>query len=85
MAYWAGGMDAKEFGEPITIRIRHSLDLAECVQKAACIQAMNEKGWQRIAMAVLVNLTHLQPLIRGLPDALKIHTQFLKEGIQGAL
>lgn len=58
--------------------------LAEGVQKATCVQAMYERGQQGILMAAPVDPRHLRPLVRGLPDALKIDVQSLRERIQGA-
>jgi len=40
VAYWAGDVDPKERGEPVTIRIKGLLELAEGLQRAACVQAM---------------------------------------------
>ncbi|KAK4818051.1 LOW QUALITY PROTEIN: hypothetical protein QYF61_004578 [Mycteria americana] len=85
VAYWAGSIDPKEGGEPITIWIRGLLELPEGVQKAACIQAKYERGQQGIPMAATVDPAHLRPLIRGLPDALKIYVQSLRERIQTAI
>ncbi|KAK4810107.1 hypothetical protein QYF61_008083 [Mycteria americana] len=78
-------IDPKERGEPITIRIRGLSELAEGVQKAACIQVMYEREQQGIPMAAPVDPAHLRPLIRGLPDALKIHVQSLRERLQTAI
>lgn len=60
-------------------------ELVDGVKKAACIQAMYERGRQWVAMAALVDPSHLKPLLRGLLDALKIHVQSLKERIQRAI
>lgn len=40
VAYWAGGVDPKERGEPVIIRVKGLSEVAEGVQKAACVQAM---------------------------------------------
>lgn len=82
VAYWAEGVDP---GEPVTILVKGLSELVEGVQKAACIQAIFEKGWQRIPMAAPMDPTHLQPLIRGLLDTLKIHVQSLRKNIQTAV
>ncbi|KAK4808440.1 hypothetical protein QYF61_004896 [Mycteria americana] len=71
VAYWAGGVDTKEI---VRVSGRST--------KAVCVQAMYEWGQQGIPMAALVDPRHLRPLIRGLPDALKIHVQSLRERIQ---
>ncbi|KAK4820000.1 hypothetical protein QYF61_017379 [Mycteria americana] len=72
VAYWAGVIHLKEEEESVTIRIRGLWELAEGLQKSACIQAMYERGQQGIPMAAPVDPAHLRPLIRQLPDALKI-------------
>lgn len=46
VAYWAGGIHPKERGELITICVRGLSELAERVQKAACIQAMYKRTVQ---------------------------------------
>ncbi|KAM9591235.1 uncharacterized protein ACIBXB_006110 [Morphnus guianensis] len=46
---------------------------------------MYDRGQQEIPMTAPVDPRHLRPLIRGLPDALKIHVQSLRERIQGAI
>ncbi|KAM9591233.1 uncharacterized protein ACIBXB_006106 [Morphnus guianensis] len=50
VAYWAGGVDPRERGEPITIRVKGLSELTEGVQKAACVQAMYDRGQQGIPM-----------------------------------
>ena len=85
MAYWAGGVDPKERGEPVTIKVKGLSELAEGVQKAACIQVTYERVRCGIPLAVPVDPSHLRPLIRGLPDALKIHVQSLRERVQRAI
>ena len=85
VAYWAGDIDPRERGEPVAIVIKGLSDLAEGVQKAACIQAMYERGRQSPPMAAPVDSVHLRLLIKGLLDALKIYVQSLKEEIQGAI
>ena len=85
VAYWAGGVDPKERGEPVIIRVKGLSELAEGVQKAACVQAMDERGQHGIPMAAPVDPSHLRPLLRGLPDTLKIHVESLGERIQGTI
>ena len=77
-------MDPQEREEPITIWVKGLSELAVGVQKTMCVQAMYERGQQGIPLAVPVDLSHLRPLIRGLPDALKIHVQTLRERVQRA-
>ena len=76
-------MDPKERGEPITIRVKGLLELTEGVQKADCVQAMYDRGQEEIPMTAPVDPRHLRPLIRGLPDALKVHVQSHRERILG--
>lgn len=85
VAYWAGGVDPKERGEPVIIWVKGLAELAEGVEKAACVQAMDERGQDGIPMAAPVDPSHLRPLIRGLPDTLKIPVQSLGERIPGTI
>ncbi|KAK4828111.1 hypothetical protein QYF61_023909 [Mycteria americana] len=71
VAYWAGGVDPKERGKPFTITVKGLSELAEGVQKAACVQAMYERGQHGVLLAALVDPSHLRPLIRGLLDAFR--------------
>uniref|UniRef100_A0A8B9VGG3 Uncharacterized protein n=1 Tax=Anas zonorhyncha TaxID=75864 RepID=A0A8B9VGG3_9AVES len=72
-AYWAGGIDPQERGEPLEIRATSYSDLAVAVQKAACIQAIYERDeFRKSPMLAPINPARLTPLIRGLPDCLKM-------------
>ena len=42
-AYWAGGMDPRERGEPLEIRAKGYSDLSAAVREAACLQAMYDR------------------------------------------
>lgn len=76
-------MDPKERGEPITLWAKGLSELLEGVQKAACVQAMYDRGQQGIPITAPVDPRQLIPLIRGLPDSLKVHMQSLGERILG--
>jgi len=41
-AYWAGGIEPHDRGEPSVIKTSGFSDLVTSVQKAACMQAMHE-------------------------------------------
>uniref|UniRef100_A0A8C3K6U7 Uncharacterized protein n=1 Tax=Calidris pygmaea TaxID=425635 RepID=A0A8C3K6U7_9CHAR len=67
VAYWAGGVDILERGEPSLIPIESLSELPTAITKAACIQAMQEKGQHDIPLSATVNFEMLKPLIRGAP------------------
>ncbi|XP_040977259.1 uncharacterized protein LOC121232857 [Aquila chrysaetos chrysaetos] len=72
-AYWAGGLNPLERGDPLAIT--GTVDqLVESVQKAACLQMMCDRKLeprQESPMMMLVDPERMTPLIRGLPDSLK--------------
>ncbi|XP_029876242.1 uncharacterized protein LOC115343847 [Aquila chrysaetos chrysaetos] len=72
-AYWAGGLNPLERGDPLAIT--GTVDqLVESVQKAACLQMMYDRKLeprQESPMMMLVDPERMTPLIRGLPDSLK--------------
>lgn len=71
-AYWAGGMDPRERGEPLEIRATGYSDLFAAVRKAACLQAMYDREeFRKSPMSAPIDPDRLAPLIRGLPDCLK--------------
>lgn len=71
-AYWAGGIDRQERGEPLEIRATGYSDTAAAVQKAACIQAIYERDELRKSpMLAPIDPAQLTPLICSLPDCLK--------------
>ncbi|XP_074669759.1 uncharacterized protein LOC141918811 [Strix aluco] len=73
VAYWAGGLNPLERGDPLAIT--GTVDqLVESVQKAACLQMMYDrelKPNQGSPMMMPVDPERMTPLIRGLPDSLK--------------
>jgi len=73
-AYWAGGMDPRERGEPLDISKGYS-DLSAAVRKAACLQGMYDwEEFQKSLMLAPIDPDRLAPLIRGFPDCLKPFT-----------
>ncbi|XP_075595306.1 LOW QUALITY PROTEIN: uncharacterized protein LOC142599320 [Balearica regulorum gibbericeps] len=72
-AYWAGGLNPLERGDPLAIM--GTVDqLVESVQKAACLQMMYDRKLeprQESPMMMPVDPERMTPLIRGLPDSLK--------------
>ncbi|GAB0205260.1 hypothetical protein GRJ2_002991600 [Grus japonensis] len=73
VAYWAGGLNPLERGDPLAIT--SSVDqLLESVQKVACLQMMYD--WElkpnlSSPMLLPVDPERMTPLIRGLPNSLK--------------
>ncbi|XP_074710990.1 uncharacterized protein LOC141937301 [Strix uralensis] len=72
-AYWAGGLNPLERGDPLAIT--GTVDqLVESVQKAACFQMMYDrelKPNQGSPMMMPVDSERMTPLIRALPDSVK--------------
>ncbi|KAK4806261.1 hypothetical protein QYF61_013405 [Mycteria americana] len=73
VAYWAGGIDTMERGEPSIIPIKSLSELSTAVTKAACIQAMHKRGSHDVPLSATVDFAMLKPLIRGAPAILKPH------------
>ncbi|XP_068009494.1 uncharacterized protein [Melanerpes formicivorus] len=73
-AYWAGGFDPKERGEPLILRGGMN-QIMENVQKAACLQMIYERELKHhfeSPLSLLVDANRMTALVRGLPDSLKI-------------
>ncbi|XP_074390274.1 uncharacterized protein LOC141727886 [Zonotrichia albicollis] len=72
-AYWAGGINPLERGDPLAIATIPD-QILESVQKAACLQMIHEKklipGFES-PMQLPVKPEIMTPLIRGLPETLK--------------
>ncbi|KAK4830063.1 hypothetical protein QYF61_008401 [Mycteria americana] len=84
-AYWAGGIDPQDRGEPQEIKVTGYSDLAAAIQKAACIQAIYERDELRKSpMLAPIDPARLTPLIRGLPDCLKVFVADTQDRIQDA-
>ncbi|KAM9510009.1 uncharacterized protein ACIB01_019668 isoform 1-T2 [Guaruba guarouba] len=83
VAYWAGGLDPRERGEPLSIQTTSYSDLAEAVQKAACVQAMyNRDDLQKSPMSATIDPDRLNPLVRGFPDCLKTFVVNIQDHIR---
>ncbi|KAK4810566.1 hypothetical protein QYF61_004529 [Mycteria americana] len=55
VAYWAGGIDTMERGEPSIIPIKSLSELSTAVTKAACIQAMHKRGSHDVPLSAAVD------------------------------
>lgn len=82
VACGAGGAGPEERGAPVAIRVTGLPEFAEGGQEAACLQAVHGGGPQGVATAAPVDPGHLNPLLRGLPGALKPHAQSLRGSVQ---
>ena len=71
VAYWAGGIDALERGEPLLIPIKSLNDLSAAFTKAACIQAMHQRKPTDVPLSATVAPAILKVLIKGAPAMLK--------------
>ncbi|XP_042675339.1 uncharacterized protein LOC122160632 [Centrocercus urophasianus] len=72
-AYWAGGLNPLERGDPLAITGTTD-QLVESVQKAACLQMMYDRKLlphHKSPMMMPVDPERMTPLIRGLPESLK--------------
>uniref|UniRef100_A0A8B9DS55 Uncharacterized protein n=1 Tax=Anser cygnoides TaxID=8845 RepID=A0A8B9DS55_ANSCY len=79
--FWGPG----ERGEPLEIRATSYSDLAVAVQKAACIQAIYERDeFRKSPMLAPIDPVRLTPLIRGLPDCLKMFVANTQDHILAA-
>jgi len=84
-AYWAGGIDPHDRGEPSVIKTSGFSDLVTSVQKAACMQAMHEQDVLiRSPVLAPIDPARLTPLIRGLPDSLKSYVANIQDRLQVA-
>ncbi|XP_064032321.1 uncharacterized protein LOC135192875 [Pogoniulus pusillus] len=73
-AFWAGGFDSKERGEPLVLR-GGTNQIMENVQKAACLQMVYDRELKHhfeSPLSLLVDPKPMTPLVRGLPDSLKM-------------
>ncbi|KAK4810669.1 hypothetical protein QYF61_007469, partial [Mycteria americana] len=82
VAYWAGGIDSMEQGEPSIIPIKSLSELSTAVTKAACIQAMHKRGSHDVPLSATVDFAMLKPLIRGAPAILKSHSVAKRDEIK---
>ncbi|KAK4817117.1 hypothetical protein QYF61_027980 [Mycteria americana] len=87
-AYWAGGLDPMERGDPVTIPTPGLDQITESMQKAACLQLMH--GWHLILhqpspMLLKADPNRMKPLIKGLPDPLKLDAIQIQDRLRAAL
>ncbi|XP_064512561.1 uncharacterized protein LOC135415011 [Pseudopipra pipra] len=83
-AYWAGGLDPIERGDPHTIKTPTIGHIVESVQKTACLQLIHTRlldSQRHSPMELEADPQRFPVLIRGLPDALKTHAKQLQERI----
>lgn len=71
VAYWAGRIDATEWGEPSTIPIRSLNELSTAITKAACTQAVHKHESYDIPISATSDYAMLKPLLREAPAVLK--------------
>jgi len=84
-AYWAGGINPHDRGEPSVIKTSGFCDLVTSVQKATCILEMHERDVLiRSPMLAPIDPARLTPLIRGLPDSLKTYVANIQDRLQVA-
>ncbi|XP_010560005.1 PREDICTED: uncharacterized protein LOC104828198 [Haliaeetus leucocephalus] len=87
-AYWAGGIDQMERGEPTRIDTPSINQLTESLQKTACLQLMHDRRLvpqQPSPMLLNANPDRMTPLIRGLPDSLKLYAVQLQDRLRDAI
>ena len=85
VAYWAGGLDPMERGDPFSIKTPTAGHILESVQKTACLQLMHDRllvPQQPSPMQYVADPDRLHPLIRGLPDALKLYAVQLQDRLR---
>ncbi|KAM6091881.1 uncharacterized protein LJ206_005158 isoform 1-T2 [Theristicus caerulescens] len=87
-AYWAGGLDPLERGDPACIETPDINHLTESLQKAACLQLMHDRRLvpqQPSPMLLNAHPDRMTPLIRGLPDSLKLYAVQLQDRLRNIL
>ncbi|KAK4827277.1 hypothetical protein QYF61_016423 [Mycteria americana] len=86
-AYWAGGLDPSEWGDPVTIPTLGLDQITECVQKASCLQLMHDRRLiphQPSPMLLKADPSRMKPLIKGLPDPLKLYAIQIQDCLSAA-
>ncbi|KAK4831738.1 hypothetical protein QYF61_018868 [Mycteria americana] len=90
-AYWCGGLDPLEWGDPVTIPTPGLDQIAESMQKAqkaACLQLMYERHLiphQPSLMLLKADPNRMKPLIKGLPGPLKVYAIQIQDRQRAAL
>ncbi|KFQ77179.1 hypothetical protein N337_13015, partial [Phoenicopterus ruber ruber] len=87
-AYWAGGLDPLERGDPVSIETPNINQLTESLQKVSCLQLMHDRRLvpkQPSPMLLNANPDRMTPLIQGLPDSLKVYAIQLQDHLRDTL
>ncbi|KAK4806115.1 hypothetical protein QYF61_005487 [Mycteria americana] len=87
-AYWAGGLDPVERGDPVSIPTPGPDQITESVQKTACLQLMHDRlliPYQPSPMLLKADPNRMKPLIKGLPDPLKVYAIQIQDRQRAAL
>ncbi|KAK4815916.1 hypothetical protein QYF61_010173 [Mycteria americana] len=86
-AYWAGGLDPVERGDPVTIPTPGLDQITESMQKATCLQLMHDQHLtphQPSPMLLKADPNRMKPLIKGLPDPLKLYAIQIQDRLRAA-
>ncbi|KAK4814008.1 hypothetical protein QYF61_004638 [Mycteria americana] len=84
----AGGLDPLERGDLVTIPTPGLDQSTESVQKAACLQLLHDRHLtphQPSPMLLKADPSRMKPLIKGLPDPLKLHAIQIQDRLRAAL
>ncbi|KAK4818852.1 hypothetical protein QYF61_020071 [Mycteria americana] len=84
----AGGLDPLERGDPVTIPTPGLDQITESVQKAACLQLVHGRHLtphQPSPTLLKADPSRMKPLIKGLPDPLKLHAIQIQDRLRAAL
>ncbi|KAK4806487.1 hypothetical protein QYF61_013980 [Mycteria americana] len=87
-AYWAGGLDPMERGDLVSIPTPGLDQITKSVQKAACLHLMHDRHLiphQPSPMLLKANPNRMKPLIKGLPDPLKLYAIQIQDHLRAAL
>ncbi|KAK4832806.1 hypothetical protein QYF61_025674 [Mycteria americana] len=87
-AYWAGGLDPLEWGDPVTIPTPGQDQITESIQKATCLQLMHDRcltPHQPSPMLLKADPSQMKPLIKGLPDPLKLYAIQIQDRLRAVL
>ena len=84
VAYWDGGLDSFERQDPIAIPTPGVSHLTDSVQKAACLQLMHDRHLvpRQPSPMLFANPDRMNPLIKGLPDSLKIYAVQIQDRLR---
>lgn len=72
VAYWAGGIDPWDRRKSTAVPVRSEREVSTAVTKAACLQAMNDRGAHgNNPIAASLDSQAMRPLIKGASTALE--------------